>query len=163
MDIEKIYNEYFKTVYRYVLSLSGDPELSEDIAQETFLKALRRAREPGEDENVKAWLCRIARNDYYKYCAREKRRSEIIRDNFQEEHDPGPEAELLMSGDRVSLNRLLHSLEEPYREVFSLRSFGELSFSEIGEVFDRTDNWARVTYHRARRKLMEAMKNGNQL
>ena len=52
----------------------------------------------------------------------------------------------------------LHDLEEPYREIFELRVFGELSFREIGAIFARTENWARVTYHRARLKLQERMR-----
>lgn len=163
MDIEKIYNDYFRIIYRYILSLSKDPELSEDIAQETFVKALKNAGELDESDNVTAWLCRIARNDYYKHCRKSKRHLEIIRENYEEIREPGAEAELMKSEDRVSLYKQLHLLEEPYKEVFSLRSFGELSFREIGAVFDRTENWARVTYHRARKKLMEVMKNERQL
>ncbi|MCR5181485.1 MAG: sigma-70 region 4 domain-containing protein, partial [Clostridia bacterium] len=63
----------------------------------------------------------------------------------------------------VRLHRVLHSLEEPYKEVFSLRSFGELSFRDIGSIFGKTENWARVTYHRARKKLMEGMDDEDKL
>ena len=163
MDIEKIYNEYFKIVYRYVLSLSRDPELSEDIAQETFLKALKRTDELGEGDNVKGWLCVIARNLYYKHYDKEKRQGEIMAEAGKEGIAPGPEAEVMAADERVRLHRLLHALEEPYKEVFSLRSFGDLSFKEIGSIFGKTENWARVTYHRARKKLMEGVNNEDKL
>jgi RNA polymerase sigma factor (sigma-70 family) len=55
------------------------------------------------------------------------------------------------------IHMALHSLEEPYREVFELRVFGELSFSDVGKIFGKTENWARVTYHRARIRLQERM------
>lgn len=162
MDIEKIYNDYFKIVYRYILSLSRDPELSEDIAHDTFLKALKRVDELGDDDNIQAWLCRIARNDYYKRYDRMRRHGDIISQHYEEPlYDPGPEAKLLGQDEKVRLHRLIHSLEEPYKEVFSLRTFGELSFKEIGRIFDKTESWARVTYHRARRKLMEAIDDEN--
>lgn len=163
MDIEKIYNEYFKIVYRYVLSLSRDPELSEDIAQDTFLKALKKADELEEGDNVKGWLCVIARNLYYKHYNSEKRHEEIIGENRDEDLAPDPESEVVKADERVRLHRVLHSLEEPYKEVFSLRSFGELSFRDIGSIFGKTENWARVTYHRARKKLMEGMDDEDKL
>lgn len=163
MDIEKIYNEYFKIVYRYVLSLSRDPELSEDIAQDTFLKALKKADELEEGDNVKGWLCVIARNLYYKHYNSEKRHEEIIGENRDEGMAPDPESEVVKADERVRLHRVLHSLEEPYKEVFSLRSFGELSFRDIGSIFGKTENWARVTYHRARKKLMEGMDDEDKL
>lgn len=55
------------------------------------------------------------------------------------------------------LHVLLHALPEPYKEVFSLRTFGELPFAQIGELFGKTESWARVTYFRARQKLKEAL------
>ena len=163
MDIEKIYNEYFKIIYQYVLSLSKDPGLSEDIAQETFLKALKQADELQEGDNVKGWLCVIARNAYYKHYNSEKRYEKIISESPEESYDPGPEAAIVKADERVRLYRLIHALEEPYREVFSLRSTGELSFKEIGSIFGKTENWARVTYHRARKKLLEGINNDNEL
>lgn len=163
MDIEKIYNEYFKIVYRYVLSLSRDPGLSEDIAQETFLKALKRADELQDGDNVKGWLCVIARNLYYKHYSSEKRHDEIIAESYEESYDLGPESEIVRMDERVRLHKLLHELEEPYKEVFSLRTFGELSFRDIGSIFNRTENWARVTYHRARKKLMEGLNDEDKL
>ena len=55
------------------------------------------------------------------------------------------------------IHEYLHNMEEPYKEVFQLRVFGELSFADIGKIFHKTESWARVTYHRARLKLQEKM------
>ena len=57
----------------------------------------------------------------------------------------------------LQIHLILHELQEPYKEVFQLRVFGELSFSQIGTIFGKTENWARVTYHRARLKIKERM------
>ena len=59
-----------------------------------------------------------------------------------------------------AVHRILHELEEPYKEVFSLRTFGELSFRQIGELFGKTENWARVAYHRAKLKILSKLEDG---
>ena len=51
-------------------------------------------------------------------------------------------------------------MAEPYKEVFSQRTFGELPYSQIGELFGKTESWARVTYFRARQKLKEGLEHG---
>ncbi len=163
MDIEKIYNEYFKIIYQYVLSLSKDPGLSEDIAQETFLKALKRVDELEDGDNVKGWLCKIARNIYYKHYNSKKRIDEVISEINEESFETGPETDVINAEERVRLYKLLHDLEEPYKEVFSLRTFGGLAFKDIGSIFNRTENWARVTYHRSRKKLMEGLNDEDKL
>ena len=57
----------------------------------------------------------------------------------------------------LRIHRVLHNLDEPYKEVFQLRVFGELSFKEIGSIFGKTETWARVTFHRARMMVKERM------
>ena len=76
-----------------------------------------------------------------------------------EEMDSGVNIEAALANRELSLkiHTILHKLEEPYREVFDLRVFGELSFKEIGQIFEKTENWARVTFHRARLKIQERM------
>ena len=56
------------------------------------------------------------------------------------------------------LHILLHNLNEPYKEVFTLRVFGELPFSQIGELFGKTDSWARLIFYRAKKQLQEDLK-----
>ena len=58
----------------------------------------------------------------------------------------------------VSVHKALHALAEPYREVFTLRVMGELSFRQIGEIFDKNENWARVTFFRGKAKLIDKLK-----
>ncbi len=153
MDFQQVYDLYFKDVYKYILSLSKDPVLAEEITQETFFKALNSIESFRGQCRLYVWLCQIAKNTYYTFCAksgREKCRSDPDeRENLEEK--------LLERETAFEIHKVLHNLPEPYKEVFSLRTFGDLSFRQIGELFDKTESWARVTYHRARLKIKEEM------
>ena len=151
-DFEAVYREHFADVYRYILALSRDEAVSEEITQDDFFRALSSIGEFRGECQLRVWLCQIARNQYISLCRERKRYSELeeivgnnsIEDGFADRDTAR------------KLHRLLHDLPEPYKEVFSLRTFGELSFLEIGELFGKKENWARVTYFRARQKLKEA-------
>ena len=154
-SFDQIYQTYFDPVYRYALSLSGNPLDAEEITQETFFRAFSRHGEYRKESDEVTWLCAIARNLFYDEKRREGKTAPIP----EEVPDTGKSIEQA-AVDRDSSFRIhlaLHALEEPYREVFELRIFGELSFREIGTIFGKTENWARVTYHRARLKLQERM------
>ena len=150
-DFEEVYRRYFADVYQYVLALSRDEVTAEEVTQETFFKALTAIDNFRGDCQLRVWLCQIARNQYLSLC-RERKRFGVA---AEEPGDDGIEAGFDDREDAKKLHRLLHGLPEPYKEVFSLRTFGELPFSQIGELFGKTESWARVTYFRARRKLKE--------
>ena len=153
---EKMYAAHYMRVFSYAMTLSGDRTLAEEITQETFFRAFSRQGEFRQESDEATWLCAIAKNLFYD----EKRRQTKTGGPIPEEvPDTGKGIEQA-AADRDSSFRIhvaLHTLEEPYREIFELRIFGELSFREIGEIFGKTENWARVTYHRARLKLQERM------
>ena len=151
-DFDRIYKENFTDVYKFVLGLCRDPVLAEEITQETFFRALSAIDEFRGDCQLRVWLCQIARNRYLSLCREQSRYDEMA----SESGDDGIEDGFADRETAGKLHRLLHDLPEPYKEVFSLRTFGELSFAEIGELFGKTENWARVTYFRARKKLKEA-------
>ena len=150
-DFEEVYRRYFADVYKYVLALSRDEATAEEVTQETFFKALTAIDNFRGDCQLRVWLCQIARNQYLTLC-RERKRFGVA---AEEPGDDGIEAGFDDREDAKKLHRLLHGLPEPYKEVFSLRTFGELPFSQIGELFGKTESWARVTYFRARRRLKE--------
>ncbi|MBQ9535640.1 MAG: sigma-70 family RNA polymerase sigma factor [Clostridia bacterium] len=158
MDIEKLYREYFSVVYKYVLSISRDSLTAEEITQETFFKALKRIDKFRGESSVSVWLCQIAKNAY---CDLVKQR-----DRYEELTDEAGEPQGSIEGDWIAkadikaVHRILHQLPEPYKEVFSLRIFRDLSFSDIGDLFGKSDSWARVTFYRARLKIKEEMENG---
>lgn len=160
MDLESIYQEYFSTVYCYMLSLSKDPTIAEEITQETFFKAMKKLDEFRGDCAVQTWLCQIAKNAYYNYLNKSSKVESI--DEYQTElvyEAESVEDKLAQKEYTKQIHKILHNMNEPYKEVFMLRVFGELSFKEIGEIFEKTDTWARVTYHRARNMVREALGN----
>lgn len=150
-DFETVYRAYFADVYKYALALSRDETAAEEITQETFFKALSAIDSFRGDCQFRVWLCQIARNQYLTLCRERKRFAE----GKAEPADGGVEERFADADAAKRLHVLLHGLPEPYKEVFSLRTFGELPFAQIGELFGKTENWARVTYFRARQKLKE--------
>ena len=153
-SFEAVYEELFPQVYRYLLVLCGDRDLAEELAQETFFQAIQHIDSFRGDCKLYVWLCQIGKRKYLAGLRRQKRSGEMP----DLERQPSPdqlEERLLDRESAMELHRRLHALPEPYREVFSLRVFGELSFGEIAHLFSRTESWARVTYHRARSKLKE--------
>lgn len=155
-DFQEVYDLYFRDVYRYALSLCRNKSVAEEITQETFYKALEKLGSFDGKCKVSVWLCQIAKNTYISMCRKNKH------------IDSNTDTALLPSNGNIednfcdrelafAIHKVLHTLEEPYKEVFSLRTFGELSFKQIAELFGRTDAWARVTYHRARLKIKEEL------
>ncbi len=152
---EKLYETYYMRVFSFAMTLAQNREQAEEITQETFFRAFSsQNRFRGESDEL-TWLCAIARNLFID----EKRRLSRTQEFPEElpETGPGMEQKAIDRDTSFRIHVALHGLEEPYREVFELRIFGELSFREIGMIFKKTENWARVTYHRARLKLQERM------
>ena len=156
MDYEKLYNSYYMQVYSYAVTLTKNPEQAEEITQHTFVKALSsKAGYKGKSSEL-TWLCSIAKNLYYD----EIRRNQKLTGMDDVNNAPsGDDLERAVSDADVAfrIHMVLHDLEEPYKEVFQLRVFGELSFTQIASIFRKTESWARVTYHRARLKIKERM------
>ena len=152
-DFDKIYAAYFSQVYKFVLSLCRNPTLAEEITQEAFFKALKNIDSFKGDCKLNTWLCRIAKNTFYSYTKKHNRQTDypleiIISDEDIEERFADKETV-------YAIHKVLHKLNEPYKEVFWLRTFGELSFSQIGALFSKTESWARVTYYRAKIMIKE--------
>ncbi|MEJ9165284.1 RNA polymerase sigma factor, partial [Paenibacillus graminis] len=140
-DVEQIYEQYFQDVYLFALSLSRDQQIAEEITQETFVKALKNIDQFKGNCKISVWLCQIAKNTYFKYMDQQKRfdlgsPQEKIRGNSL-----SMEQKLIDKTEALRIHKLLHGLKEPYKEVFTLRVFGELSFDHISEVFGRTESW----------------------
>ena len=156
-EIEKIYTEHFRSVYKYALSLCRNEMTAEDITSETFLKAIKAIDKFKGESTVKVWLCQIAKNTYFSMLKKVK--AEVVLDpDIEIESEVSDFTERLLDrSSAMEIHRCLRNLEEPYKEVFSLRTFGELSFAEIAELFSKTENWARVTYHRSKLKIKEAL------
>lgn len=156
IELEEIYSQYFKDVYRYTLGLSKNRNIAEDITQETFFKALKNIDGFKGNCKISVWLCQIAKNTYFSYLKKQPYLLEDI-DRAVDVPDDDFEQKIIADGSAYDIHKRIHDLEEPYKEVFMLRFFGDLSFCRIAELFGKTESWARVTYHRARAKLKEAL------
>ena len=158
MDIEELYDRYFTAVYKYLFSVSQDKHIAEELTQETFFKALQKIDDFRGQCEIRVWLCQIGKNAYYDYLRRNRRFSPIAE---QGEMPAGQSLELDFEKKETAyrLHRILHNLNEPYKEVFSLRTFGELSFREISSLFGKSESWAKMTYLRAKRKIREEMED----
>ena len=159
MNIEELYRTYFDIVYRYIRFISQDGSLAEEVTQETFFKALKKADQFRGDCDVRVWLCQIAKNTLYDHLKKQKK--QLLGDERLEEAESADgellEEKLAQRSQAMEIHKVLHRLSEPYKEVFSLRTFGELTFREIGMLFGKSENWARVTYYRARVKIREEL------
>ena len=153
---EKLYETYYMRVYSYVMTLAKKQYLAEEITQETFYKAFTAKSTFRGESNALTWLCAIAKNLFLDEMRRQSKNAETDLDtNSVSSINIEREVEDHDASYRIHL--ALNELDEPYRKVFELRIFGELSFREIGSICDKTENWARVTYHRAKLKLQERM------
>lgn len=159
MNIEELYRTYFDIVYRYIRSVSQDGSLAEEVTQETFFKALKKADQFRGDCDVRVWLCQIAKNTLYDHLKKQKKQLPGDEKLEKAESAGGEllEEKLAQRSQVMEIHKVLHRLSEPYKEVFSLRTFGELTFREIGMLFGKSENWARVTYYRARVKIREEL------
>ena len=155
VNFEEVYNEHFSDVYKYVLSLSKNESIAEDVTQETFFKAMQSIDQFNGTCKLYVWLCQIAKNTYFSFC--QKRKRYVADGDIDLSAKIDIEADYLDKDATKRLHILLHNLNEPYKEVFTLRIFGELPFSQIGELFGKTDSWARLIFHRAKRQLQEGM------
>ena len=151
-QLEDIYHTYFKDVFLYVYRLSGDKDISEDITSETFMKALSSLDSFRGNSDIRVWLCQIAKNSYYSYLR--KKKSFVDLESIPEPaSEANLEQDIATSEVSMEVHEMIQGLKEPYKKVFTLRVFGELSFKEIGKLYAKSDNWACVTYHRAREKI----------
>ncbi|MTK11475.1 MAG: sigma-70 family RNA polymerase sigma factor [Clostridiaceae bacterium] len=154
-DFEIIYSQYFADVYKYALSLSRNEILAEEMTQETFFKALKSIDKFKGECKMRVWLCQITKNIYFSLC---KKNKHITDEPFEENEGECIEQKLINSETVWEIHKTLHFLDEPYKEVFTLRVFGELPFLQIAELFGKTESWARVTFHRAKIKIKEGLK-----
>ena len=155
-SFESIYLTYFRDVELYLRAICHDELLAEELTEQVFFQALKALPTFRGECDIRTWLCAMGRNGYLSYL-RKLRPSEDI-DGIQ---IPDPrqsvEEQVFDREQAMAIHRVLHDLPEPYKEVFSLRIFGQLPFQDIGSLFGRTANWACVTYHRARQKIQEQM------
>ena len=151
-DMDAVYRAHAQTVYKFLLAQCHDPDLAEELTQETFYQAVRSIGRFDGGCKVSVWLCQIAKHLWYQYLRRHKRESPMP-EAAPEAPTPSAEEGLLEREGKLDLLRQIHDLGTDAREVVYLRAFGGLTFREIGDVMGRTETWARVTFYRTKEKL----------
>lgn len=156
-DFEKIYTENTDFIYKYLLKLCGNSSVAEELTQETFFRAYMNFKNLRNKSKAPVWLCQIAKNTYFAWYNEQKKQS-----SFEENDDVKDDFSIESFFEKKELTEkafeCLHSLEEPYKEVFMLSVFGQLSLKEISRLFGKSESWARVTFYRAKQKLAERMR-----
>lgn len=155
-DIEKIYKEYFEIVNKYLFCLTHNNDISEELTQETFYKAVRKIDTYKGECKMSVWLCQIAKNIWYDQCRKNKNIINVEeKDLLDVQALDTIEEQIISKEEKISLYRKMQNLDEKTREVIYLRITGELSFKEIGIILNKTENWARVTFYRGKNQLKE--------
>ena len=154
MKIDQIYIDYASDVYRFLLSLSHDENIAKELLQETFYRAYVKAKDNQNIYNVRVWLCQIAKYTYFEYCR--KQHNEVFYDDSLEIIDSVTPHSILI--EKESIKEIFEALEDVsylQQQIFFLRVYNQMSFQEIGDIFNKSDNWARVHYFRVKHYLRE--------
>ena len=154
-DIKQIYEEYFETVNKYLFCLTHDNDISEELTQETFYKAVQKIDTYKGKCKISVWLCQIAKNLWYDQCRKNKKTINVEENLFDVQALESIESQVISNDEKISLYKKMQKLDEKTREVIYLRITGELTFKEISTILDKTENWARITFYRGKNKLKE--------
>ncbi len=157
--MDEIYRRHAKAVYAFLLAKTADSMLAEELTQETFYQAVKSIGSFKGESSVSTWLIGIANNVLRGYFRKQKKQAEeeLPKTEIAARGGTSTEDIVLRSMDTISLMQAMHRLPEPYREVLHLRLTADLSFKKIGQIMERTENWARVTYYRGKEKLLKGV------
>ena len=163
---DEIYEKYGKSVYRYLMSLARDEHVAEEVTQETFYQAIKSIQRFDGSCQLSTWLCAIAKNQLQAYQRKHPPTESLdVADEASKPAEAQAEAEVSAEDEaigkmrEVEVLRLLHELPEPYRELFYLRVFGNLSFKDIGTIMGKSENWARVSFYRGKERLRKELED----
>ena len=157
-NMEQIYKDHAQSVYKYLLSITHDAGLAEELTQETFYRAIYSIDNFDGSCKISVWLCQIAKHIWFQEL-RKKAKYKIQELDEDISSPSTPEDSAVLTNEKMALHKAIHSLNEPMKEVVLLRLSSELSFAEVGDIMERSENWARTTFYRAKQKLMEVLKN----
>ena len=159
--MDEIYNEYSKLVFKYLFSLTNNSEIAEELMQETFYSAIKNINKFRQDSSIKTWLCKIAKNKWIDYCKKSSKISETNIDDINEKflYVESFENTYTNRDEILHLYKKIHKLDESSKEVILLRIRSDLTFKEIGNILGKSEEWARITFYRAKLKLKEDFDN----
>lgn len=149
-ELEALYEEYHAQLFAFCLTLTRNADEAEELAAETFFRAISSYKKFRGESDVGTWLCAIAKNHFYSEKKRKKRPVQYA----------PPDYSFSALEDREDAQRILvamNRLEEPYRGVFIYRVIGQMKNEDIGRLYGKNANWAYVTYYRAKLKIIEML------
>lgn len=159
-----LYEQYEKPVYRFLLRLTGNTHQAEDLLQETFCQAFTHISKFEGRSSLYTWLCRIGKNAWLKECSRRSRYADTAWEDLAlADPGPTPEETVIRKETLRRVQKAVLALEEPYKEVFILHIYGDLKLKEIAALNGKSESWARVTYHRARQRIIEEVHDETEL
>ena len=162
-DIEEIYKQYFEVVNKYLFCLTHNDNLAEELTQETFYRAVKKIGSFKGDCKIQVWLCQIAKNLWYDEIKKNKRYKSIEGDELELVAIEDTEKVAMQNASKLELFKEMQTLDNQTKEVMYLRLTGDLSFKEIADILNKTENWARVTFYRGKQKILkEVEKNGRE-
>ena len=155
-NMEEVYKEYFETVKKYLFCLTHNNDIAEELTQETFYKAVKNIHTFKDDCKISVWLCKIAKNTWLDSIKKNKNIKDMA-DNelFEIESLETTDETVISNQGKLELYKKIQKLDEKTRDVIYLRITGDLNFKEIGDIFNKTENWARITFYRGKQKLKE--------
>ena len=157
-DFETIYKDYFNLVYKYLLSLTNNHDLAEELTQETFYKAILKINTFREDSKITTWLCKIAKNLLLNYIRHNKKIDISNIDDFTiASFIESIEDIIILNEEKKEMYKEIKKLDKTTRLVILYRINGNLSFKEIADIFDRSEAWSRVTFYRGKQILKEGL------
>ena len=155
-DIEKIYKEYSVSVYKYLLCLTHDKDISEELTQETFYKAILNVHKFKGECKISVWLCQIAKNLYFNTSKKRKKLESINEEDIRLMPDQNSfEDDIIFNEEREWLYKSIQKLDKVTQDIIYFRIQGNMSFKEIGHVLGKTESWARTNFYRGKQKLKE--------
>lgn len=156
-EFEKLFKDNREFIFKFLMKMTQDVSLAEELTQETFFRVYMNYASLRKKEKASAWLCQIAKNTYFAWYNEQKNKDSF--DNLETITD-GETVEDALLQKELSQKALLclHELDEPYKEVFMLSVFGGFSLKDISSIFGKSESWARVTFYRAKQKLLERMR-----
>lgn len=152
--MEELYKQYAQIVYYFLYARCHDPILAEDLMQETFLKAIESIDSYNGSCKVSTWLCQIAKHLLYQHWGKSRHVSlEELNDFLESGQDT--ERQVIARIELMDIWDNLKTFPPDIRKVVTLRTLGGLSFQEIGNILGKSENWARVTFYRAKIRLIK--------
>ena len=154
-NAEEIYNKYSNIVYKYLFCLTHNEDLTQDLTQETFVIALEKINSFKGECKLSVWLCQIAKHLWFKHLKKQKKENNMPLDELNTNlvNDLEVEDIICKQEEKLNLFKNIQKLDSPYKDVVYLKLFADLNFIEIAEILNKTPNWARVTFFRAKQKL----------